>query len=87
MTDRPSISAQAGAVRHVAATAPAHLRADLDAAIETLDYHAAHPALMRACAYFLKSAPSMGAVFDTFPEARITAIRSHDDLEASNDDD
>lgn len=67
---RPSVARQAARVRDMAARAndPA-IAADLEAAAETLDYHARHPALMKACAYFLQS-PDVAAVFKDFPDAK-----------------
>lgn len=71
----PSVAMQAGAVRHVAATAPATLRPALEAAARTLDYHAAHPALMRAVAYFEKEAPGVVAAFVSDPNLKIAGLR------------
>lgn len=71
----PSLAMQAGAVRHVAATAPDTLRPALEAAARTLDYHAAHPALMKAVAYFEKQAPHVLEAFAALPDARIADLR------------
>lgn len=68
MTTPPTIAMQAGAVRHVAATAPENLRPALDAAAATLDYHARHPDLMRACAYMLAADPSISSLIQDLNE-------------------
>ena len=78
--ERTSVEMQAGAVRHMTANAPDHLRRALEDAAATLDYHAKHPALFKAVAYFLHTAPVLSEFFEANPDVRISAVGKKGEL-------
>lgn len=77
----PSVATQAATVRDCAAREEdPRRRAALEAAARTLQYHSERPAIMRACAYFEKNAPWSMEFFNTFPDARFSAVGEHGEL-------
>lgn len=84
--DAPSLAVQAAYVRDkAAAERDVRARAVLESAATTLAYHAAHPALMKACAYFLRASPDMAAFFENNPDARIAAIGKKGELSRNDE--
>lgn len=75
MSDKPTLEMQAGAVRHVAATAPANLKPALEAAIKTLAFCAENPDVLRAVAIFKRKNPMFSEIIAAWPGAEIADIR------------
>lgn len=73
---RPSLAMQAARVRDLAAREPNPVtRAEAEAAAATLQFCADNPAVLRACAYFLKAAPWMADFLKDNPDVKIAAVR------------
>lgn len=82
-----SVAEAANSVRHMVGQAPnARLKSALEYAVTVLDYHASHPELMSACAFFLKHQPATEDVLRLFVGARITAVRGLGDDDTGRDD-
>lgn len=73
--EKITLDMQAGAVRHVTATAPANLKPALEAAIKTLAFCAANPDVLRAVALFERRCPMLGEIIATWPGTEIADIR------------
>lgn len=73
--EKITLDMQAGAVRHVAAMAPANLKPALEAAIKTLAFCVENSDVLRAVALFKRRAPMFGEIIRTWPGTQIADIR------------